>query len=439
MDEWTAVDTGWGMVHNDHPEPNAGFTGDPGTSAYEQLRRICHSKGVATGRLSALFFSFDCKPTCMESQTKSKYRDEHSAPLPGAAGDLARSCDEQLLDAFLAIKRILDERALLVDCRDCEREREESAESAYDAPTGGEEESHGNVESAQQASSTSGYEADAQSDGHMTDDEASAPPAAVTGGTDCDQSGDQQGHVLPFGHGSSLICPTEGCNRHRRRYFERGYTTPSLSAGVLAIHCCCDCVRHSHCPSSREVGPQPTQEYYGRAFDPETSLANQRLITPPEQLQTALVPQLEQEEEVGEQFFADQTAVQAPPRSDDSADVFIDDGDDDEPSQATDAGQLSQREGPTMVSATGWCNGDAVRFDGSMAITTAETLGKMPHGRWQSCVASGMPTGIVYIGAQPWTAQVFKRDGGTHLGTWRSSDLRRQSMTARVWSLLKGS
>ena len=101
------------------------------------------------------------------------------------------------------------------------------------------------------------------------------------------------------------------------------------------------------------------------------------------------MPQLEQEAKASEQFFVDLTAVQAPSRSDDSAGVFIGDGDDDEPSQATDAGQLNQREGPT-VSATGWCNGDAAHLDGSMAITAAETLGQMPHGRWQSCVAAGI-------------------------------------------------
>ena len=100
MDERPAVDTGWEMIYNEHLELNAGFAGDPGTSAYEQLHCICHSKYVATGRLNALFFSPDYKPNCTESQAKSKYRDEHNAPLPGAAGDLARSCDEQLLDAF---------------------------------------------------------------------------------------------------------------------------------------------------------------------------------------------------------------------------------------------------------------------------------------------------------------------------------------------------
>ena len=45
-----------------------------------------------------------------------------------------------MLDVFLAIKRISDERALLAERRDREREREESAESAYDAST-----DHGNV------------------------------------------------------------------------------------------------------------------------------------------------------------------------------------------------------------------------------------------------------------------------------------------------------
>ena len=71
----------------------------------------------------------------MESQAKSKYRDEHNAPLPGAAGDLARSCDEQLLDAFLAIKRIIDERDLLIERHSRESKREEPPEDAYDAST----------------------------------------------------------------------------------------------------------------------------------------------------------------------------------------------------------------------------------------------------------------------------------------------------------------
>ena len=59
---------------------------------------------------------------------KVGFVDVYNAPLPGAAGDLARSCDEQLLDVFLAINRILDERVLLVERRDRESEREESAE-----------------------------------------------------------------------------------------------------------------------------------------------------------------------------------------------------------------------------------------------------------------------------------------------------------------------
>ena len=68
-----------------------------------------HSKGIALGRVAALFFSLDCKPSCMESRKTKKYRYEHHAPLPGADGDLARLGDEQLLDAFLLIKRILDD------------------------------------------------------------------------------------------------------------------------------------------------------------------------------------------------------------------------------------------------------------------------------------------------------------------------------------------
>ena len=137
----------------------------------------------------------------------------------------------------------------------------------------------------------------------------------------------------------------------------------------------------------------------------EMSSANQSLITPPDLPQTTLVPQLEQDAKIGEKFFADQTAVvaSAPARRDDSFDVFIDDGNDDAPSPAPAAEQLDQQEGPA-VSATGWCNGDTERLDGSMTSGMAETLGQMPHGRWQNRVESGVPTGIVYTGAEPWTA-----------------------------------
>ena len=80
----------------------------------------------------------------------------------------------------------------------------------------------------------------------------------------------------------------------------------------------------------REVGPQPRQDYYSRPLHPEMSLETQPPITPPEPMQ-----------KVGEQFFADQAAVREPPRSNGSSNVFIDDGDDDEP-PVTEPGRLEQ-------------------------------------------------------------------------------------------------
>jgi len=112
------------------------------------------------------------------------------------------------------------------------------------------------------------------------------------------------------------------------------------------------------------------------------SPANQRLIVPPKPPRTALLSKLEQDETIDESFFADPTAVPAPAPigRNDSANDFIDDGDDDGPSPAPVDEQLDQREGST-VSATGWCNGDVERLDGSMATKIAETLGQMPHER----------------------------------------------------------
>ena len=106
MDVRTPVDTGWGMIHNEHVELNAGFVHDPGTSAYEQMRGVCHARGVAVGRTNAVYVSIDCRPSIMDAQSKGKYRDKQGKPLPGADGDLARECDDQLLGVFRAVKRI---------------------------------------------------------------------------------------------------------------------------------------------------------------------------------------------------------------------------------------------------------------------------------------------------------------------------------------------
>ena len=137
MDERTHVDTGWGTVHNEHVELNAGFAHDPGTSAYDQFREVCHAKGVAMGRTNAVYVSIDCKPNIMNAQAKGLYRDKKGRPLPGADGDLARACDDQLLDFLRAVKRMDDERKTLIELRN--REHDLELDAAYDASTDDEE------------------------------------------------------------------------------------------------------------------------------------------------------------------------------------------------------------------------------------------------------------------------------------------------------------
>ena len=74
---------------------------------------------------------------------------------------------------------------------------------------------------------------------------------------------------------------------------------------------------------------------------------------------------------------------------------------------------------------TGWCNGDSVRNDGSMTFVDADTLGQMPHGRWQSSIMSGMPSGISWDAAstegtgREWTARTYTDDKGTNIGMTR--------------------
>ena len=268
------------------------------------------------------------------------------------------------------------------------------------------------MESEQQASDAGGDEVGALSDGHMPGDDASALPESGSGGDGCESS-DQQVRVLPFGYDPILICFTPGCNRRRHVAHDRGYVPPRCRGGALQSHCCRDCVKNSHFPTCREVCPQPRQDYYGRLIHPEMSLETQHLIAPPEPMLAALVPQLEQEEKVGETFFVAQ----------DSSDVFVGDGDDDE-SPETELGRLGQREIAT-TRVMGWCNGDAMRIGGSMAIVAAGTLSQMPHGRWRSCIAMGMSPGILHTGAltrdaaSPWTAQISRCDSGVNIGMTR--------------------
>ena len=133
---------------------------------------VAYSKNVATGRLAALFFSLDCKPNCMESREKCTHRDEHHAPLlPGVAGDLARSCDEQLLDAFLAIKRIVDERSGLIERNARVLESEEVDEVVYDEPTDGKD---GDAESAARGRVAKDDQAEPPSEAYPSDDDAPA-------------------------------------------------------------------------------------------------------------------------------------------------------------------------------------------------------------------------------------------------------------------------
>ena len=96
----------------------------------------CITRRASRWDLSQRSFLLDCKPNCMESRKKNKYRDEHHTPLPGAEGDLARSCDEQLLDAFLLMKRTLDKRAALLRSRDDRRADEESSHGPAEQQTG---------------------------------------------------------------------------------------------------------------------------------------------------------------------------------------------------------------------------------------------------------------------------------------------------------------
>ena len=233
---------------------------------------------------------------------------------------------------------------------------------------------------------------------------------SASGGGDC-SSGEQQGTVLPFGHDPILICLTQGCNRRRRVVCDNGYASPRH----LASHCCLDCPygTRPHSLTCCELGPQPLQGIHGKLVHPVPSLATQRLIAPPAPVQTAMLPQLEQDDEVGEAFFNAQR----------DSDNFIDDGDDDELS-GTEADLTKQRE-DAAKRVTGWCNGDVVRADDSLTVVKASTLSQMPHGRWTSSAATGLSLGILHVGAvardveSEWTAQIFRCDDGMNIGMTR--------------------
>ena len=99
----------------------------------------------------------------------SRSIDTSTTRLCRAAGNLARSCDEQLLDAFLAVKRILDERDMLIERHDRESEREEPSEGVYDASTGDEDARLEDVELPEQENGPSGDVEEATSEGYMSD------------------------------------------------------------------------------------------------------------------------------------------------------------------------------------------------------------------------------------------------------------------------------
>ena len=61
--------------------------------------------------------------------------------------------------------------------------------------------------------------------------------------------------------------------------------------------------------------------------------------------------------------------------------------------EPTSAPDTAEQQNDMTSRVTGWCNGDSVRNDGSMAFVEADTLGQMPHGRWQSSIALGMSSG----------------------------------------------
>ena len=471
LDDRTEVDTGWGKVHNEHLELNQGFAGDPGTSAYEQLRDVYHSKGIVLGRVAALFFSLDCKPNCMESRKTNKYRDEHHAPLPGADGDLVRSGDEQLLGAFLLIKRILDEQTVLLRSREGRRAAEEDAH-----------------ESAEQADGEPGDGVAASSPHHLHDDGVPAPQVANSGGADCDEQSDQQGDVLPLGHTPDQTCLTDGCSRRRRRVW---LPVRGRNCWRVSLRCFRECAGGGHHPTYRDVS-QPDQGFYGVVGtfeDHMMSPTKQRLIAPPQLPQANLVPRLRQDEPISEIFFVDGTFVDGGDDCDDEpspgqnarsdlpthvpppdsptdteppvdaplnrgrprkalrdiprehptnppgprlANAAADEGasadgagrpGDDATGQQHDAAEMlsvsarrsDQREEPTLR-ATGWRTGDMEQQDESRAAQRAVTVGQMPHGRWQTYVEAGGPAGIAHRGAEPWTAQLVQRDNGLHLG-----------------------
>ena len=93
--------------------------------------------------------------------------------------------------------------------------------------------------------------------------------------------------------------------------------------------------------------------------------------------------------------------------------------------ELTPASGTEEQQNDMTSRVTGWCNGDSVRNDGSMALVDADTLGQMPHGRWQSSIMSGMPSGISWDAASTertgrgWTARTYTDDKGTNIGMTR--------------------
>ena len=340
MDERTRVDTGWGVVHNEHLELNAGFAHDPGISAYDQIRDVCHARGVAMGRTNAVYVSIDCKPNIMQAQSQGLYRDSEGKPLPGTDGDLARECDDQLLDLFRFMKRMDDERKTLIEQRD----RDDSELDAdCDAPTDDEAERHETQQAAHCTGSTT----------------EEALPSMLRLGTTLTEGL----HVSTLGSASS----------------------PNLSS--------IDAVRAT---GDDEGGDMPVNDDGVDVVDDESTGT----------------------EMTGTTTLIDYTA---------NAEVAGRHGTEpgSQRNEPTSAPDTAEQQNDMTSRVTGWCNGDSVRNDGSMTFVEADTLGQMPHGRWQSSIVLGMSSGISWDAASAggtgrgWTARTFTDNNGTNIGMTR--------------------
>ena len=80
------------------------------------MRTVLHSNRIAMSRINVVTLSSDCATNC--TSAASDHRGDGGRPLPGGAGDTARSADKVAISTLKFLHRARAERDYLLSTMD---------------------------------------------------------------------------------------------------------------------------------------------------------------------------------------------------------------------------------------------------------------------------------------------------------------------------------